>query len=133
MMAEMAKMKEMMEKMAAENAKLAAGGGGGGADNGEVERLQAMLAQKEAEIQAALNAETNSGNSGGDEMLKRQQAEYARRGICLKHFAGEKAKLPHLINLDEDGFRNERMLFILEKPLQCSGPEEMSCQCHLPS
>lgn len=121
MMAEMQKMKAMMEKMAAENAKLAQGGGGGGGGD-EVERLQAMLAAKEAEMSSMLNSQTSNDNSAGDEMLKRQQAEYARRGICLKHFAGDKAKLPHLINLDEDGFRNERMLYILEKPTTTFGP-----------
>ena len=119
MMAELQKMQDMMNAMKKENERLKAGGGGGGG-GGDVEALQKMLESKQAELQAALNSEGSSGADAADQ-LKRQQEEYERRGITLKDFAGDNQN-PYFINLDEDGFRDQRMMLIFNKDVTTIGP-----------
>ncbi len=121
MMAELQKMQDMMNAMKAENEKLKSGGGGGGG-GGDVAALQKMLEDKQKALQDALNAE-GAGGAANDAQaqLQRQKEEYERRGITLKDFAGDN-QCPYFINLDEDGFRDQRMLFIFDKESTSIGP-----------
>jgi hypothetical protein len=121
MMAELQKMQALMDSMKKENDKLKASGGDGHAgSDADVAKLKAELEAKQNALQDALNNEGSKGNDAA-EQLQRQKEEYARRGITLKNFAGDNT-LPYFINLDEDGFRDQRFLFIFTKPETVIGP-----------
>lgn len=89
-----------------------ASGGGGGGDPDEVAKLTAMLESKQAELQGVLGSDPSEDKQ--NEMMQRQREEYGSRGISLTHFESE-TTLPHLINLDVDGYRSKRFMFIFEK------------------
>jgi hypothetical protein len=125
MMEELAKMQEMMDKLTKENKNLKArqgeGGGGGGE---ELEKMKAMLEAKQKELQDVLNAEgtnTEAATAAAAQFL-RQKEDYARRGITLVN-DGKENRQPYFINLDEDGFRDKRFMFIFIKPSTTIGPE----------
>ena len=44
---------------------------------------------------------------------EQQRSDYAVRGISLVYFESD-TRLPSLVNLDEDTFRNERFMYILK-------------------
>ena len=107
LMAELEKMKLMMEQMA----KGGGGGGGGGSHDAE---LQAQL---EA-AQAKLRAEMSGGNAAAEAQkaaVEKQKREYGRRGIKLAEFDRAECKDPYFLNQDLDEFRSARFMFVLEK------------------
>jgi hypothetical protein len=53
---------------------------------------------------------------------QRQKEEYGRRGIDLTHYESGTDQ-PFLINLDEDPFRNNRLMYILRNPRTVSAQE----------
>ena len=111
---------EAMKKLVAD--LKGAGGGGGGGDNDAVEKLKAELAAKQQALSEALNSQgaTGASASASNQLVEEQKAEYGRRGILLKDFFKE--DLPHLLNVDEDGFRNGRFVYPLTKDVTVFGP-----------
>lgn len=109
-MAELDQMKELVAMLKMENSKINTGTGDN--DTGEVERLSALLASKQSELQNVLTGE--SDNSSQDEMMQQQREEYGRRGISLTHFESD-TTIPHLINLDVDTYRSKRFMFLFEQ------------------
>jgi len=115
------KMMEELEAMKALVAQLKAGGGGG--SGGEVEALKAQLASKQAELQNHIN---NEGDAAAQakvqaEAMEREKKEYGKRGISLSFFAKNTTE-PHFIVLDEDPFRSNRFMYILDKDNITIGP-----------
>ena len=121
MMAELQKMQELMDRMKRENEELKKSGNSHEGSEDDVAKLKAELEAKQLALQSALNQEGSSNNNDAAEQLQRQKDEYARRGITLKDFAADN-ELPYFINLDEDGFRDKRFLFIFSKPTTVIGP-----------
>mmetsp|Transcript_30019 Transcript_30019/g.95927 ORF Transcript_30019/g.95927 Transcript_30019/m.95927 type:complete len:1113 (-) Transcript_30019:49-3387(-) len=112
LMAELEQMKLMVQSLTEQNKQLQVGsptGEGGGGD--EMAALQEMLRAKQEQLQNVL---TGGEEGGGDAMLQRQQQEYAQRGIALTHFEKD-TKLPYFINLDEDPYRDGRIMYILKQ------------------
>lgn len=115
LMAELEAMKALVEQLRAQTS-----GGGGGQDDAAaamIADLQAKLAAK----QDALAKELEDDDSGGvDEMAERQREEYAKRGISLVAFESD-TEDPYFINLDEDAFRSNRLMYILKKEMTVFG------------
>jgi len=103
LMEELEKMKAMLEQMKAQG-----GGGGSGDDMDEMNRL---LAEKQAQLVAEMKGEQDKVKEAE---MEKQKSQYASRGIALSWFV-EKPDQPHLVNLDEDSFRDRRFLYILDK------------------
>jgi hypothetical protein len=118
---EMALMKQL-EELKALLAAGGGGGGGGGESDAQIKKLQADLEAKQKALTDALNKEGATGASADAQqaMLEEQKEEYGRRGIQLKDFFD--GKVPHLINVDEDGFRNARFIYALDKEVTVFGP-----------
>lgn len=117
LMAELEAMKALVEQLRAAGA-----GGGGGPDEASAKMiadLQAKLAAKQEDL-----ANEISGDDGAqakrDEMAERQREEYAKRGISLVAFESE-TEHPYFINLDEDAFRSNRLMYIIQKELTVFG------------
>ncbi|KDO23396.1 hypothetical protein SPRG_11488 [Saprolegnia parasitica CBS 223.65] len=127
LMAELDEMKNLVAMLKAENEKMAKmGGGGGGSD--QVDKISALLAQKQRELEGVLSGETSDGGDGGskpaakaqEEAMQRQKEEYEKRGISLTFFE-EKTTLPYLINLDVDAYRSQRFMYLLTKEVTIVG------------
>ena len=117
LMAELEAMKALVEQLKSQNA---AGGGGGGASEKGAGGMDADAARMIAELQEKLAAKqgalaTEMGGDGDDERAQQQRAEYARRGIALVAFEGESNTHPYFMNLDEDAFRSNRFMYIIDK------------------
>ena len=89
----------------------------GGMDEGEMQRL---LAEKQAEMKAALEGDLNKKRKEENEKKKKM---YADRGISLV-LGNETITDPYLINLDEDGFRNKRFMYVFSKKETVFGKRE---------
>ena len=120
LMQELAAMKELVASLQA-----AAGGGAaaGGEANAEVEELKALLKQKQDEMMQVMihggpgehMSEEQARAKAKEAEMEEQRQSYAARGIALT-FYEESTTLPYLINLDEDNFRSERFMYLLNKP-----------------
>jgi hypothetical protein len=115
LMAELDAMKIEMENLR----KAAAGGGGGGGGGNEdadrlIAELQAQLAQKQDVVAGG------GEGSGPDPREQQQREEYARRGIAIAAFE-EGNTDPYFTNIDDDGFRHNRFMYILRKPVTVFG------------
>ncbi len=105
-----------LEEMKALVASLKAGqGGAGGAD------IEALLAAKKAELESQLTGGGGGGNNNQEAEMKQQAEEYGRRGISLSYFEKETTH-PYFINLDEDPFRSNRFMYLLDKEVTVFGP-----------
>jgi hypothetical protein len=119
LMAELEAMKALVEQLKSQNAAGGGGGGGGMSEKGaggmdaDAARMIAELQEKLAAKQGALA--TEMGGDGDDERAQQQRAEYARRGIALVAFEGESNTHPYFMNLDEDAFRSNRFMYIIDK------------------
>lgn len=121
LMEELEAMKAMFAKLQEEHDKISKAGGGEGADVGA---LQAMLLSKQNELKNVLEGgagDVSSSSPGEDMMMLQQKEEYGRRGISLSHFEKDTV-LPHFINLDEDPFRSNRFVYLLQRPRTDFGP-----------
>ncbi|CAM9194143.1 unnamed protein product, partial [Phaeothamnion confervicola] len=148
LMAELEQMKAMFEQLARENEKLKLTpglGGDGDGDGDTTAALAALLAAKQAELANVLEGggDVAGGGGGGgmsgggghggggghhasmaeaeERSMMQQREEYGRRGIHLSYYEKD-TKLPHLVNLDEDPFRSNRFVYLLEKPVTAFGP-----------
>jgi hypothetical protein len=65
----------------------------------------------------------DNDNSQMNAAMESQRREYGQRGIALSHFDG-KTDLPHLVNIDQDPFRNMRFLFIIMRDTTVIGSEK---------
>ena len=99
-----------LEAMKEQMAKLQ----GGGSDMAE------LLAAKQKELANAMDGGTDT-NEAQEAQLRQQAEEYGRRGIYLTHFMKDTDK-QYLINLDEDPFRSNRFMYIIDKPVIVFGP-----------
>jgi hypothetical protein len=116
LMKELADMKALVEQLKQ------AGGGGKGGGGAEVAALKAALEAKQAALANALNNQGSTGDSAkaNNDLMEQQKEEYGRRGIQLKEFCTPDK--PYLINVDEDGFRNNRFIYLLNKDQTIFGP-----------
>jgi hypothetical protein len=119
LMAELEAMKALVEQLRTQS------GGGGGGDGGMdataaamIADLQAKLAAKQDDLAREISGEETTAKQ--DEALDRQRAEYSKRGIALTVFESE-TESPYFINLDDDAFRSNRLMYILQKELTVFG------------
>jgi hypothetical protein len=112
---------EAMKKLVAE--LRAAGGGGGSGDPAQMELLRKQLELKQLELQQHIN---NDGNAAAQarvaaEAMEREKTEYGKRGISLTHFE-KNTPFPYFAILDEDPFRSNRFMYIVDKDSMTIGP-----------
>jgi len=119
------KMMEELEAMKALVASLKAAGpaAGTGGDPAQVEALRQQLANKQLELQDHINNEGDQAAQAKvqEQAMEREKKEYGKRGISLSYFAKE-TKEPHFVVLDEDPFRSNRFMYILDKDSITIGP-----------
>jgi hypothetical protein len=121
-MAELEAMKALVEQLRAQSSG-GGGGGGGGMDAGAmamIAELQSKLAAKQDDLAREISGEDTSTVTKQDEALERQRHEYSKRGISLVAFESE-AEEPYFINIEEDAFRSNRLMYILKKELTVFG------------
>ena len=115
LMQELAAMKELVASLQAAT--------GSGGDNAEIEEVKAMLKQKQMEMMDVM-AHGGPGEHISEEQMRakakaaemeEQRNNYAARGISLTYYE-ENTTFPYLVNLDEDNFRSERFMYLLNKP-----------------
>ena len=117
LMAELDAMKALVESLK-NSSSAPADNGGGAMDEGAqkmIEELQAKLAAKSDDYTAE-----GSGVDHEAEMAERQKEEYGRKGIHLTTFESKTEK-PYFINLDEDAFRSNRLMYIIDKEVTTFG------------
>jgi len=112
------KLMDQLEKMKSQlaEAQAAAGGGGGGNDVD----IEALLAAKQAELASQLENDGGAKEAAAA-ALKQQQEDYGKQGISLTHFAKDTPS-PYFTNLDEDPFRSNRFMYILDREETKFGP-----------
>lgn len=118
LMAELDAMKALVESLKNSGGTPAAGAAPGGMDEGAqkmIEELQAKLAAKSDDYKAEGSEVDHEA-----EMAERQREEYGRKGIHLTTFEAETEK-PYFINLDEDAFRSNRLMYIIDKEVTTFG------------
>ena len=114
LMAELEAMKELVAQLQSQGG----GGGGGGGDAAKmIAELQAKLSAKQDEMASV----QEGGNKHLDEETQRQREEYARRGIHMTTYDAEGNTSPYFTNLDEDAFRSNRFMYILQQPVTTFG------------
>ncbi len=111
------KLMQELEAMKLKFEEMMKGGGGGGGGNTaekdeEIKKLQEMLAAKSEAMVNEMNKA--DGPSESDALLERQKQEYGRRGIIMTAF-GDDIAAPYFLNLDEDEFRSERFMYVLDR------------------
>jgi len=113
---ELDQMKALVEDLKKANA-LSQGGGSGDPeeDARQLDELKAQLKQKQVDLAAAMAAESSGGGPSVDESMETEKAEYGERGMFLSHFERESCSRPFFINIDEDAFRSERIMWIFEE------------------
>lgn len=74
-------------------------------------QLQAKLAAQAADMNSLSDGDINASQ---DAAMQKQRQEYGQRGIALAHFDKD-TDLPHLVNIDQDPFRNQRFLYIISR------------------
>lgn len=119
LMAELEAMKALVEQLRAQSSS----GGGGGMDANAasmIADLQAKLAAKQDDLAREISGEDTSSTAKQDEALERQRAEYLKRGISMVAFESD-AEEPYFINLEEDAFRSNRLMYILRKEITIFG------------
>jgi hypothetical protein len=85
-------------------------GSGGGDQAGVIADLQSKLAGKQDDL-----SNEQSGDAG-DAEAEAQRAEYKKRGIFMVAYDGDDNKEPYFTNLDDDAFRSNRFMYIIDKP-----------------
>lgn len=114
LMAELDAMKALVEQLKSAAPPPGAGGMDESAQK-TIEELQAKLAAKSEDY----NHEGSEVDHNA-EMAERQKEEYGRRGIHLTIFESDTEK-PYFINLDEDAFRSNRLMYIIDKEVTTFG------------
>lgn len=120
LMAELEAMKALVEQLRAQSG---GGGGGGGMDANAaamIADLQAKLSAKQDDLAREISGEDPSHVSKQDEAMEQQRLEYAKRGISLVAFEQDTTE-PYFINLDEDAFRSNRLMYIIRKEMTIFG------------
>ena len=107
LMAQLEKMKLMMEQMQAS-------GGGGGGGGGHDAELQAQLDEARAKLQAEMDG-GSAAQQAQQAAIEKQKREYGRRGIQLAEFDRAECKDPYFLNQDLDEFRSARFMFVLSR------------------
>jgi len=102
LMAELEKMKELVKELQL---------------GGDSSVIEAALAKKQAELAAALAGD----NSEEEKAAEAQRDEYKKRGISLMHFEKE-TEFPYFVNLDQDPYRSNRFMYIVDKAEMGFGP-----------
>ena len=74
-------------------------------------QLQAKLAAQAANMNTLSAGDTNDTQNAA---MEQQRQEYGQRGIALAHFDAN-TELPHLVNIDQDPFRNQRFLYLINR------------------
>lgn len=116
LMAELDEMKLLVEQLRKQNASGASAGSGGPDTESArlIAELQAQLKEKKETIEhGGENDEVNA-------QAEQQRAEYAKRGIAMAAFETGVAE-PYFINLEEDAFRSNRLLYIIKKSVTVFG------------
>ena len=94
---------------------------GGGAKSGPDEESARMIADLQAQLASKMNdIDSGTGTGPVNEEAERQRAEYARRGISMTAYETNVTD-PYFINLEEDAFRSNRLMYIISKPITVFG------------
>ena len=85
--------------------------------NSDAAKMIADLQSKLAAKQQDLSNEMGEDGRGSkiDEQAEQQRVEYAKRGISLAAYDAEGNTAPYFTNLDEDAFRSNRFMYIINK------------------
>jgi hypothetical protein len=78
--------------------------------------LQAKLASKQSDLQ-----NLNEGDGESNQVAEQQRADYAKRGIHLVAYDAADNKFPYFTNLDDDNFRSNRFMYIINKEITVFG------------
>jgi hypothetical protein len=116
LMAELEEMKLLVEQLRKQNAGGPRSSGPDAESAQLIQELQAKLAEKESDIAAG----NDSANSEAVKQSEQQRAEYAKRGISMAAFELDVTD-PYFINLEEDAFRSNRLMYIIRKPITVFG------------
>ena len=122
LMAELEAMRELVEqlKKQATGATAVTGTKEEGPDEAAqamIAELQAKLAAKQTDLARELGADEKAlqdQHAVVDKKQEQQRAEYAKRGISLVAFESGTTD-PYFINLDEDPFRSNRFMYIINR------------------
>jgi hypothetical protein len=125
LMAELEAMKALVEQLRAQSANGggSSSGGGGGMDANAIAmiaELQSKLAAKQDDLAREISGEEITTTTKQDEALERQRHEYSKRGISLVAFEAD-AEEPYFINIEEDAFRSNRLMYLLKKEMTVFG------------
>ena len=116
LMAELDEMKLLVEQLRKGNSGGGAGPSGPDAESSRmIAELQAKLKEKEDNMDHG-NAEAADAQAQAEQ----QRAEHAKRGIALAAFETGVTE-PYFINLEEDAFRSNRLMYILRKSVTVFG------------
>mgnify|MGYP000035023279 CR=1 FL=1 len=89
----------------------------------------ALVARRQLQAKLAAQAANMNSLSAGDAdnsvnlAMEKQRQEYGQRGIALAHFDADTDK-PHLVNIDQDPFRNQRFLYIITRDSTTIGSDK---------
>lgn len=115
LMAELDEMRLLVEQLRKGNAS----GGGPSKPDEESARMIAELQAQLLEKKENMDQGT-AENEGANAQAEQQRAEYAKRGIALAAFEAGVTE-PYFINLEEDAFRSNRLMYILKKSVTVFG------------
>lgn len=109
LMAELEAMKALVEQL-----KNSSNGNSKSNDDSDqakmIAELQKKLLDKQGDLQNEMTVDTAE-----NERIEQQRVEYKRRGISLVANEKETNQNPYFTNLDEDAFRSNRFMYILDK------------------
>jgi len=124
LMAELEAMKALVMQLQANNNNSGGASNNNNSNKGNsdadnmIAELQAKLAEKQNDLAKELISENDTGE---DEKAEQQRNEYAKRGISLTAYAYVDNLKPYFTNVDDDAFRSNRFMYILNQELTVFG------------
>ena len=114
-MLELEEMKQLVEQLRKQNV------GGGSVASAPDSESARMIAELQAQLREKENSiEHGDQNEAATAAAEQQRIEYAKRGIALAAYESDVMD-PYFINLEEDAFRSNRLMYIIKKSVTVFG------------